>query len=63
MAVFNAHKSIAAGAGSEIVVETAWFFFFWYFLARFPLLFTSHFFWNHLSSGNTHLGLFQGEIT
>lgn len=26
MAVFNAHQSITAGAGSEIIVESAWFF-------------------------------------
>lgn len=60
--IFNAHQSIAAGASSKIVFEMVQFSF-WYLLAQFPLLFTSHFFWNHLNNGNIHLVLFQGEIT
>lgn len=62
VAIFNAHQSVAAGASSKIIVEMVWFSF-WYLLAWFPLLFTSHFFWNHLSNGNICLVLFQGEIT
>ena len=62
MDIFNAHQSIAAGASSKIVVEMVRFSF-WYLLAQFLLLFTSRFFWNHLSNGNIRLVLFQGEIT
>lgn len=49
-------------ASSRMLVEMVGFSF-WYLLAQFLLLFTSCFFWNHLSNGNVCLVLFQGEIT
>lgn len=58
----GAHQSVTAGPSSETVVEMVQFSF-WCLLAQFLLLFTSRIFWNHLSNGNIHLVLFQGEIT
>lgn len=54
-------QSVTAGPSSTIVEMVQ--FSFWCLLAQFPLLFTSLTFWNHLSSRNVHLVLFQGEIT